>query len=240
MRIAIDARSVVDRRSGVGNTLAALLRHLVPLAGDVRFLLLRHPRSRFPIVTHERVTELRFAGETKSLQTVFRLGRAHDFADCDLYYSPADLVPFVPDEQLLTLHRHARALLFVSHYEGFGLPALYAMALGTPVLGSTAPAVLAVTGEAALHAEASSHRDMVDKMRRLEHDEALRAGLVEAGRARVRQLRWERAARELLAVFRSAVARSSACRGPTRRVGAPAVAASAPRPWRPRDVPRDG
>lgn len=92
-RVVIDARSVVAHRSGIGNYVEAFVRELVPLARDLDFVLLRGPGLP-PLVTDEpRVTELVFPGETKSVATVFRLGRAHDFSEAALYHSPADLIP---------------------------------------------------------------------------------------------------------------------------------------------------
>lgn len=373
MRIVLDARSVTDRRSGIGNTVDALVRHMVPLADDLELTLLRHPDARLPILEHPRVRELGFRGETKSVHTVLTLGLAHRFADQDLYHSPADLVPlgircpyvvtlhdlmwvearrlasaFLPvraanglwytlaigravrgarriiaisqatadaiarvypaqahkvrvihhgleharytterggprslldrylptearyslivgqgspyknhaamvrafveamgerqdhklvlvrrfsridlemrrllarpevrrlvvtiphvsDELLFTLYRHAHMLLFASLYEGFGLPALEAMAFGLPVLASTAPAVLEVTGAGALHADPRDSADLVAKIRLLDQDGALRARLVEAGKRRARDFSWERAARQTLDVYREAI-----------------------------------
>jgi glycosyltransferase involved in cell wall biosynthesis len=115
------------------------------------------------------------------------------------------VLPFVPAEDLLALMGHARILLFVSHVEGFGLPPLEAFALGTPVLGSTAPAVVEVTGDAALHAVATDHRDMVDKIRRLEDDEALRTELVRRGAERVKAFSWDRCARATFDLYRAAI-----------------------------------
>lgn len=92
-QIVLDARSVVAHRSGIGNYVEALVRELVPLAPELDFLLLRVPGMP-PLVPNEpRVTELPYAGETKSVRTVFGLGRAHDFRTAALYHSPADLVP---------------------------------------------------------------------------------------------------------------------------------------------------
>lgn len=370
-RVVVDARSVVRRRSGIGHYTESLLRHLVPLAEDFEFLLLRHPEAREPLVRHDRVREICFPGESKSLSTVLRLGRAHRFADWDLYHSPADLVPFglecpwvvtmhdlmwveaphlasaflpvrianglwyrltfghavrgaraviaishataaaigrvypehaakvhvihhgidrriysaeralprtlldpfvppgcrfslavgqgspyknhagmvrafveamrdrpdhklvlvrrfsridfemnrllvrpevrskvivlpfVSQDVLLTLYRHARMLLFASHYEGFGLPALEAMALGTVVLGSTTAAIREVGADAVLAADPSDHADLVGKMRLLDEDEELRARLVAAGQARAAQFSWERCAGQTLEVYRA-------------------------------------
>ncbi|HXH83445.1 MAG TPA: glycosyltransferase family 1 protein, partial [Candidatus Tectomicrobia bacterium] len=61
----------------------------------------------------------------------------------------------VPDARLVELYNAADALLFPSFYEGFGWPPLEAMACGTPVVTSTAAALMEVTGDAALHAPAT-------------------------------------------------------------------------------------
>lgn len=371
-RIVIDARSVVAKKSGIGNYTEALIRHLVPLADDLQFTLLRHPDAREPIVESPRVSQLAFVGETKSWHTA-RLALTHRFADHDLYHSPGDIVPFgigcpwvvtlhdlmwveaprlasaflpvrvangawyrinfghalrgatrviaiseatrraigrvyprqlektrvvhhgidheryaaeragprellnkwiapgdryslivgqgspyknhagmirafaeaatddashklvlvrrfsrvdreltlllarpdvkkrvitipfVSDHELLTLYRHAHMLLFASHYEGFGLPALEAMCLGTPVLGSTAEAVREITADGALHADPASHRDLVEKIRQLDRDQELRARLIEAGRRRAHEFSWPACAERTLAVYREAL-----------------------------------
>jgi glycosyltransferase involved in cell wall biosynthesis len=114
-------------------------------------------------------------------------------------------VPFVSDATLLALYRHAVMLLFVSHYEGFGLPALEAMAMGTPVLASTAPAVREVVGDAALCAVATDFSDMVGKIRTLGGDQSLRQRLSAAGMTRAREFTWERAAERTLEVYRRAI-----------------------------------
>lgn len=93
LRVVVDARTISGKKSGVGNTLEALLRHMVPLAEGFRFLLLRHPDAPSPLLDHERVTELVFPGETKGPLTVFGLGLAHRFGEWDLFHSPADMVP---------------------------------------------------------------------------------------------------------------------------------------------------
>lgn len=61
----------------------------------------------------------------------------------------------VPDAKLVELYNAADALVFPSFYEGFGWPPLEAMACGTPVVTSTAAALMEVTGDAALHAPAT-------------------------------------------------------------------------------------
>ena len=92
-RVIIDARTVTTKKSGIGNYADALIRHLVPLATDLRFTLIRQPGDTSPILEDPRVTQLYLPGETKSAST-FWIGRLHPFEDADLYHSPADIVPW--------------------------------------------------------------------------------------------------------------------------------------------------
>jgi glycosyltransferase involved in cell wall biosynthesis len=66
----------------------------------------------------------------------------------------------VPDEQLVDLYRSAQALVFPSLYEGFGLPALEAMACGCPVAVSRVAALPEVCGDAAVYFDPTSVEDI--------------------------------------------------------------------------------
>ncbi len=114
-------------------------------------------------------------------------------------------VSHVSDEKLLALYGHATMLLFASLYEGFGMPALEAMNLGLPVLGSSTPAVAEVVGEAALKPDPRDEDAIAAAMKQLVDDAALRERLRELGMQRAKQFTWERAAKETLAVYREAL-----------------------------------
>jgi len=109
---------------------------------------------------------------------------------------------FVPDDDLPALYAGADLLAFPSLYEGFGLPALEAMACGTPVIASTAPSLPEVCGDAALLVDPTDVPDLADAMEQVLTDEALVTRLTELGRRRAQQFHWEDAARALLAVYR--------------------------------------
>lgn len=83
------------------------------------------------------------------------------------------------------------------------MPAMEAMALGTPVVASRAPAVIEMTGNAALHVESTDVADIASKIRRLLADEPLRKQLIEAGLRRVKDFSWDQCARETLDFYRS-------------------------------------
>jgi glycosyltransferase involved in cell wall biosynthesis len=100
----------------------------------------------------------------------------------------------VPDADLAVLLHRATALVVPSRSEGFGLPLLEGMAAGTPVLTSDAPALVEVGAGAAL---AVPLDDLVDGLRQITGDAALRARLRAAGPLRAAAFTWERAAQEL-------------------------------------------
>jgi glycosyltransferase involved in cell wall biosynthesis len=104
----------------------------------------------------------------------------------------------VDDATLKALYGHARALVFPSLYEGFGLPPLEAMTLGCPVIAARAASLPEVCGDAALYVDPMSVDAIADAMRRILADEALADRLASAGRARAGALTWDAAARALL------------------------------------------
>ena len=90
----------------------------------------------------------------------------------------------VADGQLGWLYRSATLLLFPSRFEGYGSPVLEAMALGCPVVCSTAPALVEVAGDAALFAPAEDADAMAVQCRRLLSDDHLRREQIARGLAR--------------------------------------------------------
>jgi glycosyltransferase involved in cell wall biosynthesis len=111
----------------------------------------------------------------------------------------------VPEADLPALYGGARGFVLPSLWEGFGLPALEAMAAGTPVVASNRGALPEVTGGAALLVEPTPE-PLAEALGQLLEDAALRARLRAAGLARAAQFSWERTARETLAVYRAAAA----------------------------------
>jgi O-antigen biosynthesis alpha-1,2-mannosyltransferase len=97
-------------------------------------------------------------------------------------------------DDLAPLYRGALALVMPSIEEGFGLPALEAMACGTAVIASNAAALVEVTGDAALHADARDVESLAALIARVANDDALRATLGALGIERARAFTWRRCA----------------------------------------------
>jgi len=88
---------------------------------------------------------------------------------------------YVSSEHLVALMRGARALLFPSLYEGFGLPVLEAMSLGTPVMTSKVASLPEVAGDAALLVDPLDIDAIARAIRSLDHDADLRGELKQRG-----------------------------------------------------------
>ncbi|HUP50263.1 MAG TPA: glycosyltransferase family 1 protein [Thermoanaerobaculia bacterium] len=108
---------------------------------------------------------------------------------------------FVDETELASLYRGALALVQPSIEEGFGLPAAEAMASGVAVITSTAPALVEITGDAALHADAFSIESLAEAMLRIAGDDELRLLLARRGMERARSMTWDRCAESTRGVY---------------------------------------
>ncbi len=114
------------------------------------------------------------------------------------------LGPATQDE-VRVLYQDAMALVFPSLYEGFGLPPLEAMAAGTPVIAMPISAVPEVVGDCGIAPDGLSADALALAMESVATDKALREELIDRGRKRVEQFRWENTARATVEHNRSAV-----------------------------------
>jgi glycosyltransferase involved in cell wall biosynthesis len=113
------------------------------------------------------------------------------------------LIGRVGDDDLKAALAGALCFLFPSRIEGFGLPAVEAMAVGCPVVASTSPCLPEICGEAALYADPDDHGAWIECVRRLKEDKALRSRLIAAGKAQAAVYSWRRVAETYLELMAS-------------------------------------
>lgn len=115
----------------------------------------------------------------------------------------------VPHARLLDLLHGAVALVFPSLVEGFGLPLIEAMSAGCPVVGSAAPTVVEICGDAALLPDPSDPARIADAMRLMIEDDAARLEFRRRGFERAGEFDWQRCAARTLDVYREVLGNRS-------------------------------
>jgi glycosyltransferase involved in cell wall biosynthesis len=108
---------------------------------------------------------------------------------------------YVPDDDLPALYSAARACVYPSLYEGFGLPPLEAMACGCPVLTSNTSSLPEVVGDAGWLLPSNDEGTWVAALGSVLNDSGLRDKLREKGLQRAALFSWERTARQTLAMY---------------------------------------
>lgn len=116
-------------------------------------------------------------------------------------YKNIHFTGFIPDSQRDWLFTQARAYIFPSLMEGFGLPPLEAMSYGTPVVSSNASCLPEVLGTAAEYFDPKNIDDMAAKITSVIDNEAKRTKLIHKGYKQVKKYSWEKTARQTHTVY---------------------------------------
>lgn len=109
---------------------------------------------------------------------------------------------YVPHDEKVHLIENANAFVFPSLYEGFGLPVLEAMSLGTPVVTSRVSSLPEIAGTAAVFVNPHKFKEIGQAIARVVGNVNLRKKLVASGKARAGMFTWDATARETLQVYR--------------------------------------
>jgi glycosyltransferase involved in cell wall biosynthesis len=145
-----------------------------------------HPHYRLVLVR-------RFVRHDKTLDALLRTPHAQ---------TQVLRLPYVPPDVLNALYNAARIVLHPSYHEGFGLPLLEAMQVGTPIVTSCVSAMSEIVGPAALLVNPADVGAMAEALVRLDQDAAVRARCIAEGRKRLALFRWSHCARATLEVYR--------------------------------------
>jgi glycosyltransferase involved in cell wall biosynthesis len=112
---------------------------------------------------------------------------------------------YVSEDKLTWLYTNAAVFVFPSLYEGFGLPIIEAMSVGTPVVTSDRGAMAEVAGDAAYLVDPTNVAAIGDGITRLLEDKEYRRELSERGKRRSEQFDWSKTARQTLDVYHEVV-----------------------------------
>ncbi len=112
---------------------------------------------------------------------------------------------YLSDELVALFYAKADVFVYPSHYEGFGLPVLEAMTIGTPVVTSNTSSLPEVAGDAALLINPDEPMQLAEAILKLITDSELRQEFIEKGKERAKTFSWERTATETLKAYRSII-----------------------------------
>jgi glycosyltransferase involved in cell wall biosynthesis len=112
---------------------------------------------------------------------------------------------YVPQADLPLFYNAAALFVYPSHFEGFGLPVLEAMACGTPVITSNLSSLPEVAGEAALLVDPTDTVALAEAMAEVMDSPARRADLGQQALARAAQFSWQQTTLQTVALYRQVI-----------------------------------
>ena len=122
-----------------------------------------------------------------------------------IYAKDIVLPGYCTSETLVKITAGARAMVYVSKSEGFGIPLLEAMRCDVPLIISDKTSLPEVAGDAALRVGIDDHEQLAEHMNSIHTSESLRNDLISKGRSRVSFYTWERAANVCYAAIQEAI-----------------------------------
>jgi glycosyltransferase involved in cell wall biosynthesis len=115
------------------------------------------------------------------------------------YRNDIVITGYLDDDKLLSIYKNAKAFVFPSLYEGFGLPVLEAMNMGAPVVAFNNSSIPEVAGDAAILCD--NQDEFESGLKKLLEDEKFRQSLIEKGYRQVKKFSWQKTAKETLKVI---------------------------------------
>jgi glycosyltransferase involved in cell wall biosynthesis len=202
-------RTVFYREDGPERIALVRERYGIPPGNYLLSLCTLEPRKNLPhllrcfarLVQQERPPDVHLvlAGATG-----WKTGPIFDFLDAHPgVRARVVLAGYVPDVDLAALYSGARAFVYPSLYEGFGLPVLEAMQCGTPVITSDVSSLPEVVGDAGLLVPPTDGDALAHALHRLVTDDGLATALSQQGLQRAADFSWDRTAQLTVAAYRS-------------------------------------
>ena len=117
-------------------------------------------------------------------------------------YKQIKFIGYISNEDAPLMFKGATAFCFTSVYEGFGLPLLEAMSVGTPVIANGDSCFPEIIDGAGLVYKASSQKDLIEKIRKLLGKNYLREELISRGKKRMEFFSWDKNARQTIELYK--------------------------------------
>ncbi|MFH1903475.1 MAG: glycosyltransferase family 1 protein [Candidatus Omnitrophota bacterium] len=176
---------------------------------DARFILyvgqIQHPNKNLVRLLHAyHKVKTKYAFPHK----LVLVGRQHPGAG-PVYQTVKDLnlndsvifTGYVSDEELPYFYSTADLFVYLSFFEGFGIPPLEALSFGTPVIASRSSALPEVVGDAGILVDPLNEQEITESIRRLISDPTLREQLRDKGLKRAQLFSWEISAQKVLKLY---------------------------------------
>ena len=199
----------------------------IHLACDPKFALTNHPTSNFsnrpfllclgaedPRKNTLRIVEAYLSAlQNQSIDTDLVItgyanwqdSPAHRLVNAAGFDEKVKFLSFISIEQLVSLYQQATAFLYLSLYEGFGIPILEAYACGCPVIASNTTSIPEVGGDAAIYIDPTDVSAIEEAITRLCNDPVLQSDLRSKGLERAKHFSWMKVADETLNVYQRAL-----------------------------------
>ncbi|MDD4027176.1 MAG: glycosyltransferase family 1 protein [Candidatus Shapirobacteria bacterium] len=113
------------------------------------------------------------------------------------------ILGFIPEKDMVALHASALCLVYPSLYEGFGLPLVKSLKVGTPIITSNISSMPEVTDKASLLVDPNSTEELVKALTKIIKSNALRNKLKAKGLIQAKNFDWLKTAKETLSVYNS-------------------------------------
>lgn len=115
------------------------------------------------------------------------------------------LMGYVSDAELERFYKDATCLVYISLYEGFGLPPLEVMVHGVPVVASNRSSIPEVVGDSGILVDPGNIEEVADAVLSLLHNQELHHQLSERAWQRARQFNWRDTAEKTISIFEAAL-----------------------------------
>lgn len=115
------------------------------------------------------------------------------------------ILGYVPDDEMEVLMSLATTLIFISYYEGFGLPILEAQSCELPVITSNGSATEEITGQSAMLVDPENPQEVADSINELFSSSELRKQLISKGKENAAKFSWKNTALETVKVYDQAL-----------------------------------